>query len=985
MPTFPIEKQLISTDVSGISTNPRQAGIIQESIGQLGGQLADTSMKLIQQIRTAEAKDAAQQAHHEDGIETGRWFEEAKLANPDGYMKNPNGGIQTNLDGTPVTLSQGFHEWADQRYKANQDKMPSELAQQLYREKSGDFFTSQIVAAFTQENKQKIETFRAGADQRDQSRVDSLSRYASPEKVYELSNASHMDRMEQTGPGNIFDINETKTQSLKVNQKLAEGAGKYAIQQAMATPGPRERSGDRVKLIDQWMTWINEDPNGGPLTREAAARKAAGLPILSEMFDPDNKASILHALQQAKISAKAHDKSSVDLSIKEYGAFKARGGDSPQVAEKLMGDIVQQVNAGDRSPEEGAHSLSQLAMYDQLQKLPQSIDLLPFDAQKQQFRLAAKPALDAAQRFLGNNPALAHFGSMSAEVIDKVGDKRLKDNMEESKKDWADYLEKRPFTPSQEKLALFQKNGVTMTDPRTLRGMGQVLNAEIEASKSRYDQLYPGHPEHFRYMTKAESEQMASFFNDPAKIRTPEDQAVAIRTMAREYGSNFPKVMQQMIEDGHLKAPMMFAANLSGSQIQTQDLLRGLLHNDADSEESKAFLANKSISDNDLTAALGKKFSAFITAASQRNPGDPFAQMGRDGIIKAAKNMAVMNLKDGRADNLDTAATQAYEALVDQNWYMKQSSAPGIMNSLFRSYNMLVPKQIGSRSISDGDAQTIADFSRNILTPDWLRVLGVVPFTGPGQTPSNFSDQFYKQISSENARIVVNPKSEALEIWMHDKYNHVDRAVLVEGGHPLSIPIEKALQYKPGDTPMSTYDSNKESIPGAAPAPLQKFMPDKIPNSSSKNQGFDFIKSANASTTSDLGPERDPNAGDSPLNKNIQFKQAHFRLQLQEAHASVRNVVNDIAGELQILGDKAVVSRVTDPVKGESGVHRTGRAVDISTRQLDKKTINALVTTMNMRYPRYDGFPTVIYHKMKGGVYHLHVQVPPDERRFANR
>lgn len=987
MPIIPVQKQLTSVDVPVVDVNVGAAGMVQRAVGQLGGQLADTSMKLIGQMKQAEAVDAAQQAHASDRLEAEKYMAESKLANPDGYVKNGEGGMQTNLDGSPVTISQDFQEWSERRYRKNQDSMPSNLAQEMYRERANPFFTSQILSSFNEEHAQKINAFKSNADLRDRSRADSLVTLAHPNKVYEISNESRLDRMQQTGPGKIFDLNQTRADVMKNDQAFAEAAGKHALTQALATPGPKERSGERVKYIDQWITWINESPEQGPLTKEAMARKSAGLPILSEMFSPDTKASILHSLQQAKEQAKVRDKSALDLLLRENTAYIANNGKpSKAITDKLKGDIMQQVATGLRIPEQGAHDMATMTMAEQLQKMPQSIKLLNPAAQLQYFQSLEKPAYEAAQSFLERDPRTGQVGSIAQQEVRATSQKAYAAWEKERTEDWAAYLENSPDTTSQEKKAAFQLNNVTMTDPRTLKGMGGVLNAQIESSRQRYSEFFPGKPEHFRILTKTDSEQMASFFNDPAKIRTIEEQAAAIRTMAKEYGSNFPKVMQQMVEDGHLKAPMMFAANMAQSQIQTQNLLSGLLFKDADSEETRIYLASKKITDSHLDGELGKKFAPFINAASQRAPGDPFSTMGRDAIVKAARNVAIMNLKDGRADDATDAAQQAYESMVQGAYHVKESSAPGILGGFFqKKYNLLVPKQIGSREISDGEAQTIAEYSRNILTPDWLRVLGVVPFAKRDGTPSDLPEQFYNQVSSSNGRAVINPKTEAVEIWMHDKYNHVDRAVLRADGQKVSIPLEKALQYRPGDTPMSTQDTYKESI---SPEPPRKYIPGLEPknaqnSSSAKDPGFSMFNEANASQG--LGAERDPNVGDSPLNKNISFKEPHFRQQLQNAAPRIRSVVNDIAGELHILGDKAIISRVTDKVKGETGVHQTGRAVDISTRQLDLKTIKAIVTTMNLRYPRYDGFETVMYHKAKGGVYHLHIQVPTDKTRLAKQ
>jgi hypothetical protein len=85
-------------------------------------------------------------------------------------------------------------------------------------------------------------------------------------------------------------------------------------------------------------------------------------------------------------------------------------------------------------------------------------------------------------------------------------------------------------------------------------------------------------------------------------------------------------------------------------------------------------------------------------------------------------------------------------------------------------------------------------------------------------------------------------------------------------------------------------------------------------------------------------------------------------------------------------GIEPVVTRVLDPVRGESGVHPQGRAVDFrnETRDADGNShflygpeqSNEIVAKVSERFPRHDGKPTILHHSFNGAPWHFHLQVP---------
>lgn len=84
------------------------------------------------------------------------------------------------------------------------------------------------------------------------------------------------------------------------------------------------------------------------------------------------------------------------------------------------------------------------------------------------------------------------------------------------------------------------------------------------------------------------------------------------------------------------------------------------------------------------------------------------------------------------------------------------------------------------------------------------------------------------------------------------------------------------------------------------------------------------------------------------------------------------------------FGVEPTVTRVTDKVDGESGIHQLYRAVDFRNEYFDGKSkrwlypieeVTFICDTLNKKYPRTDKKLTAIHHSFKNGPFHFHLQI----------
>lgn len=94
----------------------------------------------------------------------------------------------------------------------------------------------------------------------------------------------------------------------------------------------------------------------------------------------------------------------------------------------------------------------------------------------------------------------------------------------------------------------------------------------------------------------------------------------------------------------------------------------------------------------------------------------------------------------------------------------------------------------------------------------------------------------------------------------------------------------------------------------------------------------------------------------------------------------LRAIVDEFERKSLEMGIEPVITRVSDPVEGESGVHPQKRAVDIRDEHNGRRTYtpaqrDLLIDYFNTKYRRRDGRPTVVWHSFKGAPHHFHIQV----------
>lgn len=115
-----------------------------------------------------------------------------------------------------------------------------------------------------------------------------------------------------------------------------------------------------------------------------------------------------------------------------------------------------------------------------------------------------------------------------------------------------------------------------------------------------------------------------------------------------------------------------------------------------------------------------------------------------------------------------------------------------------------------------------------------------------------------------------------------------------------------------------------------------------------------------------------------------QFKEPHLKEQYETRPPLLLQICADFCALARAFDIEPVVTRVTDPVAHESGVHPAGRAVDFRDvhgimHNYSEAQIAAIVEHLNFKYKRTDGKPVIIHHAVEGSTKHFHIQISVEQ------
>ncbi len=121
----------------------------------------------------------------------------------------------------------------------------------------------------------------------------------------------------------------------------------------------------------------------------------------------------------------------------------------------------------------------------------------------------------------------------------------------------------------------------------------------------------------------------------------------------------------------------------------------------------------------------------------------------------------------------------------------------------------------------------------------------------------------------------------------------------------------------------------------------------------------------------------------------LRFKRDELQEEYYSRPEFLQQICTDFVRLSNDFGIIPVVTRVQGPVRGSSGVHEAGRAVDFrdehsGTRLYSPGQRMLILEYLNLKYRRRDRFQTIIWHSFNGGPHHFHIQLATSLDKYYN-
>ena len=127
----------------------------------------------------------------------------------------------------------------------------------------------------------------------------------------------------------------------------------------------------------------------------------------------------------------------------------------------------------------------------------------------------------------------------------------------------------------------------------------------------------------------------------------------------------------------------------------------------------------------------------------------------------------------------------------------------------------------------------------------------------------------------------------------------------------------------------------------------------------------------------------------------IQYKTDRIRDEFPRIHPKLQHLLHwlDLWSVQRTGYDAVITTLIRTPAEHQAiypgqvppplTPHIDGRGADLRSSNYTPEQIDLMVADCNAAFPRTDGKPTLLFHKISTSVFHLHAQVPADEWRLS--
>ncbi len=783
MPIVPGRPNLISTEVPGVSSGSEYAGILNKSISNLGGQVADVALNIAEKIQGFENNNAvltAQQEFQKSNLDMMNTIKNSSKFS-DGYVKaddyapGVNESYEMVVDPQAVggkrkkSVTEYYSEKMKERVRELHESMPTYVAQQQAKQALSDNFSSGVSSAWGVEQEYRVKSFKTDLD--NGARIISDQFIATPDTF---------------GPGQWGDTfySATDNQVLKIEGAVKTGIfnsvdGTIKKNELLSAVSESNIDGMihalRNKIVDS-KARLKLDPMDTGALIDVEAEKARILAVLdgrdptSQARSKNGKYTLANSLTEAQqdtlrgrvASLTVGDGKGLDVSalnkwrenaIKRIENSKGKAPVVPVVTEYLK--LAAPYIAGDKKA--GNEVLSDVADIVAAQGLG-SIDSLEFRTGTLEKKQAMKAVAERnVKRIVGqlrvamaNNPEVAKFGSeldgKALESLTRAFDKSTVNDTMDWREDPAAALAK---------WSMSDPNGVGTLRNKLITSVPETISspAFIKVARANLVETARVSGVEGRFLDKALSRELVTMLQ--SQDIDASRKVGSLFTLYKTDPTLHAKVINQLVEDGLSPAyrlmtqmnPVMakeFQANLTDVSKDEIDTFKSKIGTDSD---YKDFV-------NKVNPTVQKMVNALVSEAPSDTRRVAEARVLRDFF----RNMVIRNINSPTgATSPDAAAKNVYDSMFG-NVHVYQ-----LTNKLEKPYFVRVPKTLSDGStMNEADQSSVQAFINQSMTTEFAKSLGFQPPPDWAKKKKVDANRIYETVAAQGS-LVPDPKNP--EMW----------------------------------------------------------------------------------------------------------------------------------------------------------------------------------------------------------------------------
>jgi hypothetical protein len=816
MPIVPLTVQPISTDVPSITgADTVVGGQTARAWEQAGQVVANSGIALLEDVKRSEAVDTSSKAYFDDKYAAQDKMSELKIQYPNGYVEEPdaNGVKQKkqNADGTYRTITQEFRDWANERYTKTQQSLPTEMAQELYKSKSGPLFTDAMSMTRTEEMSLRTNSFKRGQETDLLSGTVKLVQTPLVKDAYDLGDILNERVQAQTGMImdhgkqriGLFTPKDAADQHDKIWKDTADSLMKGQIDQILFMDKGSQARTNQIQYAVNILDGVDPDSN---------RRKRAGLKTLSETMNPDDKAKyyaeLAHLASQADEISASHwnrviQASSSQLDLEAHNPkFSVR---VPMKFGPIYREGAELLRKGVIDDLEFVQKLGGLVAQNKFNQMQNDSLFLTADpgTKKVQIQAAADGAFKEFMKYASGDVQKNYPQATSAirnQIVNNLVDLSARRD-EIAHKDFVEFAQARRDIHGRT-----QALDASFTTPTLFAQSAGMLVDRARKLQQLGDAYFGGKSNDFRVVSNDEANRMGSWIKDPKTSYA--EVAGALNSIKSADPRVYATMVDEMIRDNKLPADYRLALKV-GNTTLTRDIIRTIKDGDKIRDLAKDALAANGVKSEDFEKAVTAQMLPYLQGMTGSNPDSSISIQDRTLMSKtvATKAMEMYNYELGETStgkhNVEDYAKRAVDAFMGTQYTVVQTKRPnafGFGGTLKDS--VLIPN-VGEMPRSPKEQENLIYHQGLYTQPEQLKKFGALI---PPNAGNIGYEEFAKQVAK--GRLQLAPNGEGYYIRYPEFHTQSPVRVMIKNKQgrvvPLFIPKDSVLApppVKPAEPP----------------------------------------------------------------------------------------------------------------------------------------------------------------------------------------